>query len=310
MQRQRIREPLATGVRAIDALLTCGEGQRVGIFAGSGVGKSTLLGMIARFSSADVNVIALVGERGREVQEFLERELGPAGLRRSVVVVGTSDLPPLLRRQTALLATGVAEAFRDEGRRVLLLMDSLTRFAMAQREIGLAAGEPPATRGYPPSTFAMLPQLLERAGPGNGAGSITALYTVLVEGDDMNEPVADAARAILDGHLVLNRSLADRGQFPPIDILGSVSRVMGQVTAPPHQAAALAMREALGVLRDVEELVRIGAYVAGSDPRVDRALKIQPKLLAFLRQAAEESESLAASVAGLEALVRELAEES
>jgi FliI/YscN family ATPase len=302
MARGRITAALATGIRAIDGLLTCGQGQRLGIFAGSGIGKSTLLGMIARSTTADVNVIGLVGERGREVQEFLQADLGPEGLARSVVVVATSDLPPLLRRQAALLATAVAEYFRDRGRSVLLMMDSLTRFAIAQREIGLAVGEPPTTRGYPPSTFALLPQLLERAGPGAGAGSITGLYTVLVEGDDLNEPVTDAARAILDGHIVLSRELADRGQYPPVDVLASVSRVMPNVVSAPHLEAALQVREALGTARDVEDLVRIGAYVAGSDPVADWALKHAPAIQAFLRQGVDEGAEYPATVQRLQAI--------
>ena len=302
MSRRRITAPLVTGVRAIDGLLTCGQGQRLGIFAGSGIGKSTLLGMIARFTTADVNVIGLIGERGREVQEFLQRDLGPEGLARSVVVVATSDAPPLLRRQAAALATAIAEDFRDRGRAVLLMMDSLTRFAMAQREIGLAIGEPPTTRGYPPSAFALLPQLLERAGPGAGDGSITGLYTVLVEGDDMNEPVADTARAILDGHITLSRDLADRGQYPPVDILASVSRVMVNVTTHPHQEAAVRLRTAVGAARDVEDLVRIGAYVAGSDPAADYALKHLPAIQAFLRQSVDERVDFAGTVAQLEGI--------
>jgi flagellum-specific ATP synthase len=302
MARSLIREPLVTGVRVIDGVLTCGQGQRLGIFAGSGVGKSTLLGMIARSTEADVNVIGLVGERGREVQEFIQRDLGPAGLARSVVVVATSDAPPLLRRQAALLATSLAEYFRDRGQAVLLMIDSLTRFAMAQREIGLAVGEPPATRGYPPSAFALLPQLLERAGPGAGAGSITGLYTVLVEGDDMNEPVADAARAILDGHIVLSRALTDRGHSPSVDVLASISRVMPSVTTGDHLAAASRMREALGAARDVEDLVRIGAYVAGSDPKADWALAHLDQIQAFLRQAVDRPTAFAETVRALEAI--------
>jgi FliI/YscN family ATPase len=288
MARQRIVAPLATGIRVIDGLLTCGQGQRLGIFAGSGIGKSTLLGMIARSTTADVNVIGLIGERGREVQEFIQGDLGPEGLARSVVVVATSDSSPLLRRQAAAVATAIAEDFRDRGRAVLLMMDSLTRFAMAQREIGLAIGEPPTTRGYPPSAFALLPKLLERAGPGVGAGSITGLYTVLVEGDDMNEPVADAARAILDGHITLSRELTDRGHYPPVDVLASVSRVMPNVTTRTQQEAAARLREALATARDVEDLVRIGAYAAGSDPTVDWALKHLPAIQTYLRQAVEE----------------------
>jgi FliI/YscN family ATPase len=302
MARQRITCPLATGVRAIDGLLTCGQGQRLGIFSGSGIGKSTLLGMIARSTTADVNVIGLIGERGREVREFIQDDLGPAGLARSVVVVATSDAPPLLRRQAAAVATTIAEDFRDRGKAVLLMMDSLTRFAMAQREIGLAVGEPPTTRGYPPSVFAFMPQLLERAGPGPGPGSITALYTVLVEGDDMNEPVADTARAILDGHIVLSRELADRGHYPPIDVLASVSRVMPSVTSAAHQACAARVREALGAAREVEDLVRIGAYVSGSDSAADWALKHLPAIQSFLRQPVEEPTDFRATGERLEAL--------
>ncbi len=304
MSRQRIRAPLVTGVRVLDGLLTCGQGQRLGIFAGSGVGKSTLLGMIARGTAASVNVIGLIGERGREVQEFIEEDLGPEGLARSVVVVATSDQPPLLRRQAALLATAIAEDCRDRGHAVLLMMDSLTRFAMAQREVGLAVGEPPTTRGYPPSAFALLPQLLERAGPGSGPGSITGLYTVLVEGDDMNEPVADAARAILDGHITLARELADRGHYPPIDVLASVSRVMPLVVPEGHMAAALRVREALGAAREVEDLVRIGAYASGSDPVADWALKHLPAIQRFLRQTADDRGSFEETLAQLQGLVK------
>jgi flagellum-specific ATP synthase len=300
MTRPVIHLPLVTGVRAIDGVLTCGQGQRLGIFAGSGVGKSTLLGMIARSAEADVNIIGLVGERGREVQEFIQRDLGPAGLARSIVVVATSDAPSLLRRQAAMVATSLAEFFRDQGRTVLLMLDSLTRFAMAQREIGLAVGEPPTTRGYPPSAFALLPQLLERAGPGPGGGSITGLYTVLVEGDDMNEPVADAARAILDGHIVLARALADRGQYPPVDVLASISRVMPQVTTAAHREAAIRLREALGAAREIEDLVRIGAYVAGSDATADWALAHRADVSAFLRQQVSAPSRLEETVGALE----------
>jgi flagellum-specific ATP synthase len=302
MGRRVIDAPLATGVRVLDGALTCGRGQRMGIFAGSGVGKSTLLGMIARATEAEVNIIALVGERGREVQEFIQRDLGAAGLARSVVVVATSDAPALLRRQAALVATSLAEYFRDRGQQVLLMLDSLTRFAMAQREIGLSAGEPPTTRGYPPSAFALLPQLLERAGPGTEGGSITGLYTVLVEGDDMNEPVADAARAILDGHIVLSRALTDRGHYPAVDLLGSISRVMPNITSPAHLAAATRVREALGIARDVEDLVRIGAYVSGSDPRVDWALRRLPAIQAFLRQDVTDPSAYDETLRRLEAL--------
>jgi FliI/YscN family ATPase len=303
MARRRIASPVATGIRAIDGLLTCGHGQRLGIFAGSGIGKSTLLGMIARSTTADVNVIGLIGERGREVQDFIQADLGPAGLARSVLVVATSDAAPLLRRQAAFLATAIAEDFRDRGQGVFLMMDSLTRFAMAQREIGLAVGEPPTTRGYPPSAFALLPQLLERAGPGDGPGSITGLYTILVEGDDMNEPVADAARAILDGHIVLSRDLADRGHYPPVDVLASVSRLMPSVTSPAHVAAAVRLREALSTARELEDLVRIGAYVAGTDPRADWALGCLPAIQGFLRQEVGERADFEETVRRLQTIM-------
>ncbi len=284
LARQRIAEPLETGVRALDALLPVGRGQRVGIFAGSGVGKSVLLGSLASHAAADVNVIALIGERGREVREFLERDLGAEGRARSVVVVATSNEPALLRRQAAFVATTVAEHFRDEGRTVLFMMDSVTRFAMAQREIGLSVGEPPATRGYPPSVFALLPKLLERAGTTPHRGSITGLYTILVEGDDMNDPVGDTVRAILDGHVVLSRELAAANHFPAIDVLGSVSRLADDLLTPEQVAAAFFVRENLATYRDVHDLVAIGAYVAGSDPRVDRALRALPGINGFLRQ--------------------------
>ena len=270
--RRRITEPLETGIRAMDAVLPIGRGQRVGIFAGSGVGKSVLLGSLAAHAAADVNVIALVGERGREVREFVERDLGPAGLARSVVVVATADEPPLVRRQAAFAATTVAEFFRDAGRTVLFMMDSLTRLAMAQREIGLAVGEPPATRGYPPSVFALLPRLLERAGTSAHRGDITGLYTVLVEGDDMNDPVADASRAILDGHIVLTRELASANHFPAIDVLASISRLADDLLTPAEYQAASALRDHLATYRAARDLVAVGAYVAGSDPRIDRAL--------------------------------------
>lgn len=288
MTRPPIIEPLSTGIRVIDGLLTCGKGQRVGIFAGSGVGKSTLLGMIARYTEADVSVIALVGERGREVREFITRELGEAGLRRSVVVVATSNEPSLLRRQAAFVATAIAEYFRDEGQHVVLMMDSLTRFALAQREIGLSVGEPPTTRGYPPSAFAMLPGLLERAGTADHGASITGLYTILVEGDDMNEPVADHARAILDGHIVLTRELAERNHYPPVDFLGSVSRLMPTVAPKEVRVAAAKLRELLAAYRQAQDLINIGAYVSGSNPKVDEALRYMTRIEAFLRQSSEE----------------------
>ena len=288
LERQRIREPLSVGVRAIDGLLTCGRGQRIGIFSGSGVGKSTLLGMMARNTNADINVIALVGERGREVREFIERDLGPDGLARSVVIVATSDQPALIRLKGAYTATAVAEYFRDQGYDVLFLMDSVTRFATAQREVGLAVGEPPATRGYPPSVFAILPQLLERTGPGK-EGTITAFYTVLVEGDDMNEPVADTVRGILDGHIVLTRRLADRGHYPAIDILASVSRVMPEVVSREHQQVATQVKEMLATYQEMEDLINIGAYRSGSNPRVDRSISLIDPIKAFLQQDIAES---------------------
>ena len=286
--RPRITQPLQTGVRVLDGCLTIGKGQRMGIFAGSGVGKSTLMGMIARSSSADVNVIALVGERGREVRDFVEESLGVEGVQRSVVVVATSDQPPLVRIKAALTATTIAEYFRDRGADVMLMMDSVTRFAMAQREIGLAVGEPPATRGYTPSVFALLPRLLERSGTSSsGLGSITGLYTVLVDGDDMNEPIADAARGILDGHIVLSRELAHQGHYPAIDVLQSVSRVMPQITSPEQRDAANLLRDLLAAYRSAEDLINIGAYVEGSNPRIDRARQKIEAIQAFLRQRSE-----------------------
>ncbi|MGQ9711990.1 MAG: FliI/YscN family ATPase [Desulfotomaculales bacterium] len=300
LARRRITEPLATGIRAIDAFLTCGRGQRLGIFAGSGVGKSVLMGMICRHAAADVNVVALVGERGREVLEFIERDLGP-GLARSVVVAATSDRPPLVRLRAAFVATAVAEYFRDGGRDVLLLMDSVTRFALAQREVGLAVGEPPTTRGYTPSVFALLPKLLERAGT-SPKGSITGFYTVLVEGDDMQEPVADAVRSVLDGHIVLARELAQRNHYPAIDILQSTSRLMPDVTAPEHLDAAGGLRSLLAAYRQAEDLINIGAYVAGSNPQVDAALKVYPGLMEFLRQLPDETTGYEETLARLYAL--------
>jgi flagellum-specific ATP synthase len=290
LSRRRVEEPLPVGVRALDTLVPVGKGQRLGIFAGSGVGKSTLLAQITRGTEADVRVIGLIGERGREVKEFLEENLGADGMARTVVVVATSDEPPLVRLKAAFVATRIAEGFRDQGRDVLLLMDSITRTAMAQREVGLSAGEPPATRGYPPSVFAMMPRLLEKAGPG-ATGSITGLYTVLVEGDDHNEPIADTARSILDGHVVLTRRLATAGHFPAVDVLESISRVAGAVTSPARMADAREARRLMGALRDVKELVEIGAYQAGSDPLVDRARMLSPAIDAFLRQALEDTTS-------------------
>jgi FliI/YscN family ATPase len=302
LSRDPIVAPLATGVRTIDALLTCGRGQRVGVFGGSGVGKSTLLGMMARGTAADISVIALVGERGREVRSFLERDLGPGGLKRSVVVVSTSDNPPLLRLRAAYAATSIAEYFRDQHRNVLLMMDSVTRFAMAQREVGLAAGEPPTAKGYPPSVFALLPSLLERAGNVRGRGSITAFYTVLVEGDDHTEPIADHVRAILDGHVVLSREIAARNHYPAIDVLHSVSRTMPDVAAVRHRMKAGQVREWLATIRSSEDLVNVGAYVPGSSPRVDEALGKREPMEAFLRQPADELQVFADSLGALEAL--------
>ncbi|MFS8523415.1 MAG: FliI/YscN family ATPase [Limnochordales bacterium] len=287
LQRRRITEPLSLGVRAIDALLTCGKGQRLGIFAGSGVGKSKLLAMMARYTEADVTCIGLVGERGREVREFIERDLGEEGLRRSVVVVATGDQPPLVRLKAALLVTAIAEHFRDQGKDVLLLMDSVTRVAMAQREVGLAIGEPPTTRGYTPSVFALLSRLLERSGPGP-RGTITGLYTVLVEGDDLSEPVSDAVRGILDGHIVLSRRLAERSQYPAVDILASVSRLMPDLAGREQQEAAARVRDILATYADAEDLVNIGAYVPGSNPRIDQALERIDDVWAFLRQPIDE----------------------
>jgi len=289
LERDKIEQPLELGVRAIDGLLTCGIGQRMGIMAGSGVGKSVLLGMMAQHTCADVNVIALIGERGREVREFIERDLGPEGLARSVVVVATSDQSPLLRMRGAFVATTIAEYFCSQGKNVLLMMDSATRFAMGMREVGLAIGEPPTTKGYTPSVFATLPKLLERAGNFRGQGSITGLYTVLVEGDDMNDPVADAVRSILDGHIVLSRDLAARNHYPAIDVLTSASRVMREIVPPEHQKAAGWMREMLATYREAEDLINIGAYVAGSNPKIDQAIARIDQITDFLRQGMEES---------------------
>lgn len=283
MERQMIERPFATGVRAIDGMLTLGVGQRMGVFAGSGVGKSTLLGMVARYGRADVNVIALVGERGREVREFIENDLGPDGLARSIVVVATSDEPALVRIKAALTATAIAESFRDQGHDVLLMMDSVTRFAMAQREVGLAVGEPPSTKGYTPSVFALLPRLMERAGCA-AKGAMTAIYTVLVDGDDTNEPIADATRGILDGHIVLSRKLTSRGHYPPIDVQQSLSRTMPMVVPGEQVMQANAMRELMADYNDVEDLVSVGAYKAGTQPKSDAAIAKMPLINAFLRQ--------------------------
>jgi FliI/YscN family ATPase len=283
LARQPITVPIGTGVRCIDAMLTCGRGQRVGLFGGSGVGKSTLLGMMARGTAADVVVLALVGERGREVRGFLDHDIGPQGLARSVVVVSTSDNPPLVRMRAAYTATTIAESFRDQGLNVLLMMDSVTRFAMAQREVGLAAGEPPTAKGYPPSVFALLPSLLERSG-NSDKGSITALYTVLVDGDDHNEPIADAVRSILDGHIVLSRDLASRNHYPAIDVSRSISRTITEVTDREHLGRVAQVREWLATIRDSEDLVSVGAYVKGANPRLDRALERRDAIEAFLCQ--------------------------
>jgi flagellum-specific ATP synthase len=311
--RANVDRPLPLGVRAMDTLIPCGRGQRLGIFAGSGVGKSSLLSMIARGTEAQVSVLALVGERGREVREFLERDLGPEGLARSVVVVATSDQPALVRLRAAFTATRIAEWFRDQGLDVVLMMDSLTRFAMAQREVGLSAGEPPATRGYPPSVFSLLPRLLERAGagapggsgvsPGTPAGSITGLYTVLVDGDDMDEPIADCARSILDGHVVLSRRLASAGHFPTIDVLDSISRVSGAITTPEQKAAAVGLRRLMAAGREVQDLVEIGAYVPGTNPDADRALALADDIKGFLCQDMDDVAPVAESWARLGGLV-------
>jgi flagellum-specific ATP synthase len=303
MTRPRITERVGLGVRALDTLVPCGRGQRLGIFAGSGVGKSSLLGMIARSTTADVNVIALVGERGREVREFIERDLGDA-LAHSVVVVATSDQPALVRIQAAFTATAIAEHFRDQGHNVMLMMDSVTRFAMAQREVGLAIGEPPATRGYTPSVFALLPRLLERAGT-SPRGSITGLYTVLVDGDDMNEPIADAVRSILDGHIVLTRSLAHAGPYPAIDVLQSVSRLIGEITTPEVREAGQRLRAAMAVYREKEDLISIGAYQRGTDALLDAAVALRPSIDSFLRQRVEDFTSLPDADAALLSLAEQ-----
>jgi flagellum-specific ATP synthase len=301
MARRPIRERLVTGVRVIDALLTPGKGQRLGIFAGSGVGKSTLMGMICRNAACDVRIVALIGERGREVQEFVERDLGPDGLARTVVVVSTSDQPALLRIKAAWVATAIAEYFRDQGRDVAFLMDSVTRFAMAQREIGLAIGEPPTAKGYTPSVFALLPKLMERAGTGE-TGTISAFYTVLMEADDLTEPITDTVRSILDGHIVLSRDLAHENHFPAIDVLGSVSRVMGAVTTPEHRAAAARLRDHLATYRNARDLINIGAYVAGSNEQIDEAIRLMPAITDFLRQDAHDPSPVEATDAQLYAL--------
>ncbi|MCL1976144.1 MAG: flagellar protein export ATPase FliI [Firmicutes bacterium] len=303
LTRQRIRRVLPLGVKSLDGLLTLGCGQRIGIFAGSGVGKSSLLGMIARNTTADINVISLVGERGREVRDFIEKDLQEEGLKKSVVVVATSDTPALIRLKSAMVSTAIAEYFRDLGYDVLLLMDSLTRFAMAQREIGMAAGEPPVSRGFPPSVYALLPKLLERSGTAE-KGSITGIYTVLVEGDDMNEPISDTVRSILDGHIVLSRSLAHNNHYPPVDVLGSISRVMSDIVAPQHAQAAGFLRNKLAIYQEASDLINIGAYHKGANPEIDEAVRLQPSIQAFLKQEMNESYSYEEIVAMLEDLTK------
>jgi len=287
LKRRRIDTVIPTGIRSIDAFLTCGEGQRIGIFAGSGVGKSTTLGMIARYAEAEVNIIALIGERGREVLDFIEKDLGEEGLKKSIIVCATSDKPALVRLKGAFTATAIAEYFRDKGKKVILMMDSVTRFAMAQREIGLAIGEPPATKGYTPSVFAKLPRLMERSGMSD-KGSITAFYTVLVDGDDFNEPIADAVRSILDGHIVLSRNLASKNHYPAIDVLNSISRLMSEIVDDKHKEAAGLARDLLAVYRDSEDLINIGAYVSGSNAKLDSAIKYNDDINSFLKQGMKE----------------------
>ena len=303
LSRRRICEPVSVGIRAVDGLMTLGKGQRMAILAGSGVGKSTMMGMIARNTSADINVIALIGERGREVLDFIERDLGEEGLKKSVVVVSTSDQPALLRIKGANTATAVAEYLRDQGMDVMLMMDSLTRVAMAQREVGLTIGEPPATRGYPPSVFAMMPKLLERSGTGE-KGSITGLYAVLVDGDDMNEPVADNVRSIVDGHVVLSRRLAAQNHYPPIDILSSLSRVMNEVVDAEHLKAAQRLRSLQATYQEAEDLINIGAYSAGSNPEIDRAIEKNTGIREFLRQGVMDKVSFADTLARMKQLVQ------
>ena len=304
MMRKRISQPLDLGIRVINGLLTVGCGQRVGVFAGSGVGKSVLLGMIARKTRADVNVIALIGERGREVNEFIAKELGKEGLKRSVIVVATSDQLPLIRMRGAFIATAIAEYFRDQGNHVNLMMDSVTRFAMAQREIGLALGEPPTTKGYTPSVFNLLPKLLERAGTSANRGTITGLYTVLVEGDDSNEPIADALRSLLDGHIDLTRDLAMENHYPAVDVLSSISRVMDDIIDDQHKQNARRLKQILATYRKVEDLINIGAYVAGSNPKIDYAIEMFDSITNYLRQTIEETVNFEDSIAQLDALFR------
>jgi flagellum-specific ATP synthase len=308
--RKRVGAPLDLGVRALNTFLTCCRGQRLGIFAGSGVGKSVMLSMLARNVDADITVIGLVGERGREVQEFLQDDLGEEGLKRSVVVVATSDEPALMRRQAAYLTLAIAEYFRDENKDVLCLMDSVTRFAMSQREIGLSAGEPPTAKGYTPTVFTELPKLLERAGPGTGVGSITAIFTVLVDGDDHNEPIADAVRGILDGHIVMERAIAERGRYPAINILKSVSRTMPKSADPAYLPVIMKARQVMATYADMEELIRLGAYRPGSSREVDRAIRLHEPLETFLRQGKDEASSLAEGYQRLEQILKDLETES
>lgn len=303
VNRPRIDQTISTGVRAIDGMLTCGLGQRVGIFAGSGVGKSVTLGMMARYTSADVNVIALIGERGREVNDFIERDLGPEGMARSVVVVATSDQPAIQRMQAALTATSIAEHFREQGKNVLFLMDSVTRFAMAQREIGLAAGEPPTTKGYPPSMFALLPRLVERTGR-TQQGSITAFYTVLVEGDDTNEPVADTVRGLLDGHIILSRKLAGKGHYPAIDVMPSISRLMNDLVSEEVRTASIVLRDLIATYAENEDLINIGAYRQGANPRIDMAIRLKDEIDRYLRQRVDEQATVESAHQEMLALVR------
>lgn len=305
LKRKRINQPLDLGIRAVNSLITCGMGQRLGIFSGSGVGKSVFLGMIARNTSADVNVIALIGERGREVNDFIERDLGKEGLDRSVVIVATSDQPPLIRMRGAFIATAIAEYFRSLGKNVNLMMDSVTRFAMAQREVGLAIGEPPTTKGYTPSVFASLPKLLERAGTFPGEGSITGLYTVLVEGDDLSDPIADAVRSILDGHIVLSRKLASQSHYPAIDVLSSISRVMIDIVSREHKKLANRIIDILATYQESEDLINIGAYVAGSNAKIDYAIKMRDKANGYLKQGIDEKINFDTSIKELKVLFAE-----
>lgn len=304
LKRKRITEHLSLGVKPIDGLLTVGKGQRIGIFAGSGVGKSTLMGMIARNTEADINVIALIGERGREVREFIEKDLGEEGLKRSVLVIATSDKPALVRLKAAQVATTVAEYFREQGKDVLLLMDSLTRYAMAQREVGLATGEPPVSRGYTPSVFSVMPKLLERAGTSD-KGSITGLYTVLVDGDDLTEPVTDTARGILDGHIVLSRKLANKNHYPAIDVLASVSRVMSDIVTKEHKKAAFEVKKTMAVYSDAEDLINIGAYVKGSNPDIDYAIEKHKSVIEFLTQSTEDKVEFDDTIRSMNDIVKE-----